>query len=87
MKWQDAITDYRTACLKINDHTKDQKERFQLGVTLRRIEGGLEDSIVELRRACEGTNRPNYINNLGLSYFEANKMGEAELYFNTAIVE
>lgn len=54
---------------------------------MRRVEGGLEESITELRKACEGTNKPNYINNLGLSYFEADRMAEAEQQFNTAIVE
>lgn len=71
MKWEQAINDYRLACEKINDPTKDQKERFQLGVTLRRIDGKLNESISELKKACEGQNtKPNYINNLGLSYFE-----------------
>jgi hypothetical protein len=41
MRWLDAIDDYKSAVDKINDGTKDSKERFQLGVTYRRVEGRL----------------------------------------------
>lgn len=56
-------------------------------MTLRRIEGRLQESIIELKKACEGSNKPNYINNLGLSYFEADQMADAEHYFQLAIAE
>ena len=58
-------------------------------MTLRRIEGRLTESIAELKKACEGAGatKANYINNLGLSYFEADLMEEAERNFNVAISE
>jgi len=40
-----------------------------------------------LKKACEGTPKPNYINNLGLSYFESGDMASAEAQFNLAIAE
>lgn len=86
MRWLDAIDDYKSAVDKISDGTKDSKERFQLGVTYRRVEGKLFDSIAELKKACETPAvKPNYINNLGLSYFEADMMPEAEHQFQLAI--
>lgn len=58
-------------------------------MTLRRIEGRLADSIHELDQAIARTTnpKPNYINNLGLSYFENDQMIEAEAQFNRAIQE
>ena len=46
------------------------KNRFNLGITLRRL-GRLEDSVDELRKACDLQNNKSAAhNNLGLSQFE-----------------
>jgi tetratricopeptide (TPR) repeat protein len=82
MRWQEAAQDYVAAENLAQQTGKDGNEdlsakiKFQLGVTYRRIEGKIEESITKLREAIakDGGSKPNYLNNLGLSLFEADKM-------------
>jgi tetratricopeptide (TPR) repeat protein len=61
------------------------RNRFNLGITLRRL-GRIEDSIDELKKACDlQPNKAASLNNLGLSQFEQAQWSDATESYNKAI--
>ena len=93
MRWDEARQDYEAAEKNESIVGKDleHKIKFQLGVTYRRIDGKINNSIDKLKEAIDkdqsGGKKPTYLNNYGLSLFEADRMQEAESQFSQAIAE